>query len=211
MRTLSQIEKEICKRILQGNGRNNFLSNIIDNELKRVCIYVDFTKQKSHLIFTVNNIQNITPEEYTDINQRTESITFYILQVVNLIHILEKEGYILLLERGVNSTEPSQYGRCISNLPSIKHDFVDKNIIKLLCEYSNKEIYATAEFERFCQKDFLARDEQRFRKQILFTQIALGITLLAFLFNILTNISKKNDIIKLDKKQFELIIKSLQK
>lgn len=211
MRILNSSEKEICRRILKGNGANNFLGNIVDSELQGICIYVDRKNIQSHLIFTVNDINNISSEEYEKLSEATGSITPYILEVVNLINQLEKEGYILLLERGINSMEPSKFGRCVSNLPSIEHHFVDKNFIQLLCDYSNKEIYTTEEFNRFCNNNFLARDEQRFRKQMRFTQIALGIAIAALLFNIIINFFvEKNDVVKIDKAQLESIIKTIK-
>ena len=38
MRILNKNEQDLCKRILAGNGNNNYLGNIINNKLWGVCI-----------------------------------------------------------------------------------------------------------------------------------------------------------------------------
>ncbi|MFY1045743.1 hypothetical protein [Chryseobacterium sp. GP-SGM7] len=208
MRILSDLEKEICTKILKNSGSNNFIANIIDTDLKGVCIEVKRNPKSAGLIFTINS-DIPTDEEKENIIFRTEKLSFFILQLVNLLKMLEKDGYILLLERGSNSKQDNKFGRCISNLPSIKHTFSDENIISLLCAYSNKEIYSTDEFERFCKNGFVPRDEQRFKKQITITQSALGIAILALLFNICYNLFKAtSDNIKINKNQYQGIIQN---
>jgi hypothetical protein len=205
MRILNEIEKELCRRILEGVGPNNFLGNIIYNKLNGVCIHVDIEQKQSHLIFTIyNNIE----EEQTSILNRIQSLSYYILQTVNLIELLEREGYILLLERSINSQEPTTFGGCVQNLPRITHNFVDQNVIDLICKYSNKEIYITEEFERFCKKNFLARDEQRFQRQTTFTLIAITIAIIALIFNIYINFfnEKANQEFSIDSKQFKILL-----
>ena len=118
----------------------------------------------------------------------------------------------MMLERGSNSQQPNRFGRCVTNLPNIIYDFKDQSVINLLCEYTNKEIYVTEEFSRFCKKGHIARDEQRFKRQISITQIALGVAILALLLNVGINLVKKTpDSITINKIQIESIKESIDK
>ncbi len=209
MRLLGTTEKEICNRILLNNGRNNFLANIIDQDLNGVCILTSHSPRTASLEFTIAG-QLPTPAETNAIISRTEDLSLFILQTVNLLKMLEEDGYILLLERGSNSNQPSKFGRCVGNLPSVTYTFQDPNVINLLCEYSKKEIYSTEEFVRFCKKGYVPRDEQRFRFQIRITQIALAVATLALLFNVYINFRDKGiQNTKIDVTQFDKLINSM--
>jgi hypothetical protein len=211
MRLLSKLEKELCDRILKGSGSNNFLANIIDSRLQDVCIEVDYLNKKARLILTIRN-QTPTNEESDAIIGKVQEISELVLQLVNLLQLLVKEGYILMLERGLNSKETKRYGQCVSNAPSMDYTFKDQNIVDLLCEYSNKEIYATEEFRRFCKKGYIARDEQRFQRQILFTQIALAVSSVALLFNVISNLLRKSpDSITINQEQIQSLKESIDK
>lgn len=96
-------------------------------------------------------------EESNAIIEKVEEISELVLQLVNLLQLLVKEGYVLMLERGSNSKEPKTFGRCFRNTLSIDYTFKDQNIIDLFCEYTNKEFYVTEEFRRFCKKGYIAR------------------------------------------------------
>lgn len=211
MRLLSKLEKELCDRILKGSGSNNFLANIIDSRLQDVCIEVDYQKTKARLILTIRN-ETPTTEESDAIIEKIQKISELVLQLVNLLQLLVKEGYILMLERGLNSKETKRYGQCVSNAQSMGYTFKDQNIVDLLCEYSNKEIYATEEFRRFCKKGYIARDEQRFQRQILFTQIALAVSSVALLFNVISNLLRKSpDSITINQEQIQSLKESIDK
>lgn len=131
-----------------------------------------------------------TDGEATNIIQRIEEISLIILETVNLIKLLEKENYILTLQRAPNENE-FKFGGCIGNVPQISYPFADENISKLLIEYLQKEIYVTEEFRRFCLYGFIARDEQRFRKQFRITITALIVTIIALLLNTIFNLLPK--------------------
>ncbi|QDW20647.1 hypothetical protein [Flavobacterium sp. KBS0721] len=210
MRLLSKLETNICDRILKNSGSNNFLANIIDSDLKGVCIIVNRSPRSASLDFTIRN-QAPTPSESEYIINKTEELSLFILQVVNLIKMLEKDGYILLLERGSNGMVSNKFGSCVSNLPSVGYNFNDQNVIDLLCEYTNKEIYSTEEFKRFCENGYVPRDEQRFKRQILITQIALGVAIFALIFNLIINIKDKpTQKVEIEKNQYEAIQSSIK-
>jgi hypothetical protein len=190
MRILSRNEQDLCRRMLDGNGMDNYLSNIIDPQLAGVCISIIRNPQHVDLEFTIQN-ESPTPEETSKILDRTYEITRDILTAVTLIKMLEREGYIMLIQRATDLPSTSKFGRCIGNMPSIRHHFSDRNIAELLIEYNFKEIEITEEFKRFCDRGFIGRDEQRFRKQISITISALVVAILALLVNTFFNLLPK--------------------
>ncbi|MDR2269485.1 MAG: hypothetical protein LBF27_01150 [Sphingobacterium sp.] len=211
MRLLSSLEKDLCNQIIKHAGPNNFIGNIIDKHLQNVCIVVNRNNNSVSLEFTIRN--NIPSREETNaIFEKLEEISMLTLQLVNLLQLLIKDGYIMMLKRSGNSQPIMRFGGCIGNMPSVPYTFSDENITKLLLEYSDKEIYSTEEFKRFCEKGHIARDEQRFIRQITITQTALVITVLALLFNIYINLFyKKNNTVTLNNLQMQSIHESIEK
>ena len=125
----------------------------------------------------------MSPLNFIHVKKRNTEVCELILEVVNLIQLLEKEHYIMTLRRANQFQNPMSMGRGVVNLPCISSDIPDSNITNLLIEYCEKEIYVTEEFRLFCNRGFIARDEQRFQKQIKLTYGALIISILALLFN----------------------------
>src|SRR5882672_9973677 len=134
MRLLNGEEQALCIKILDGNGHNNYLGNIIDHQLEGVCISVLFDTGIVNLEFTIQN-QFPTDKETEHIIERVSQISIEILTAVNLINILEKDGYIMLLQRANQMDNHSKFGRCISNLPSVTYQFPYKAISNLLKDY----------------------------------------------------------------------------
>jgi len=190
MRILSTEEQDLCSRILKGSGQNNFLGNIIDHKLAGVCIDITKNPQNVFLEFTTRN-KFPTSEEGEVMIARINEISFFTLTTVTLINLLEKEGYILLIQRATVPSNHSRFGGCIGNLPSVTSQFTDKNISDLLIQYCDKEIIATEEFKRFCKHKFIARDEQRFQTQFIVSIFALILTTIALLVNIFFNLLPK--------------------
>lgn len=183
MRSLNKEEQQFCNRILQGNGNNNYIGNIIDDKLDNVRIVMNRQNSSVQIRVTISS-QNHTDEDTSYVIKRNTEVCELILEVVNLIQLLEKEHYIMTLRRANQFQNPMSMGRGIVNLPSISSDIPDSNITNLLIEYCEKEIYVTEEFRLFCNRGFISRDEQRFQKQIKLTYGALKISILALLFNI---------------------------
>lgn len=182
MRSLNKEEQQFCNRILQGNGNNNYIGNIIDDKLDNVRIVMNRQYSGVEILVTISN-QNPTDEDLNYVKKRNTEVCELILEVVNLIQLLEKEHYIMTLRRGNQVQNPMSMGRGCVNLPCIRSNMPDSNIANLLIEYCEKEIYVTEEFRLFCNRRFIARDEQRFQKQIKLTYGALIISILALLFN----------------------------
>lgn len=191
MRLLNKDEQEFCRRILNGNGNNNYLGNIIDDKLWGVRISITRSPQRNvDLLFTIQN-QQPTQEEIDMTLQRSQDISVLILNVVNLIKLLEKENYIMLLQRATQIPNQSMFGQGIGNLPFITSNFSDPTISTLLIDYVDKEIFVTEEFRQFCKNGFIARDEKRFRRQIFITTSALCVAILALVINTVFNLLPK--------------------
>jgi len=182
MRSLNKEERQFCNSILQGNGNNNYIGNIIDDKLDNVRIVMNRQYSSVEILVTISN-QSPTDEDLNYVKKRNTEVCELILEVVNLIQLLEKEHYIMTLRRANQFQNPMSMGRGIVNLPCISSDIPDSNITNLLIEYCEKEIYVTEEFRLFCNRGFISRDEQRFQKQIKLTYGALIISILALLFN----------------------------
>ena len=182
MRSLNKEERQFCNSILQGNGNNNYIGNIIDDKLDNVRIVMNRQYSSVEILVTISN-QSPTDEDLNYVKKRNTEVCELILEVVNLIQLLEKEHYIMTLRRANQFQNPMSMGRGVVNLPCISSDIPDSNITNLLIEYCEKEIYVTEEFRLFCNRGFISRDEQRFQKQIKLTYGALIISILSLLFN----------------------------
>ena len=187
MRLLNENEQELCLRILNGHGHDNYLGNIIDDKLEGVCISGQRDTGNVQLLFNFWSGGKVpTDEETNNIIQRIEEISLLILETVNLIDLLEKENYILSLQRSPHD-ETFQFGGCVGNIAKIPYNFPDKKISKLLIEYIQKEFYVTEEFRQFCRHGFISRDERRFRSQNRNQWIAIGVALFAALTSLFFN------------------------
>ena len=174
MRLLSEQEQELCKRILQGDGRNNYLANILDSYLFGAKITINKEKQ------TVCIRYKMFAQDYDSfpLFERDAEIRRLILETVTLIKLLQQEGYIMLFMNA--SEEPnSSIGAGPDILISadeetqtieITSEIKDASVIKLLAEYSSKEIYVTEEFRAFCENDYIPRSDVQFNKNLNLTR-----------------------------------------
>ena len=112
MRLLSKLEQELCWLILQGNGNNNYLANILDGYLPDAKIYVSKKKEKKEKkkpeVYILYKML-ARDEEKFPLGERDDQIRSLILETVALIKLLEQEGYILLfMNTTVESPPPNR-------------------------------------------------------------------------------------------------------
>lgn len=87
MRLLSELEQKICDCILTREGPNNLLQNVLDPLLGNVKIEVKDVGEKYEVeICYKERVSDSEDEETHEL----------ILTAVNLIQLLEREGYIML-------------------------------------------------------------------------------------------------------------------
>jgi hypothetical protein len=191
MRLLSKEEKDLCKIMLDGNNGYNCIQNIIDHKLNDILISVNKPKKEVEILFPVwtNDVSKLPTEK---IQTRLNEVGLLILTTCNLISLLEKEGYIMVYQKANQVSDLSKFGQGIGNATgNVSHQFSDKKVSEILIDYIDKVIVTTEEFDRFCKKGFIARDEQRFKKQIGIAYTALAVALLAAFVNLGFNLWTK--------------------
>lgn len=222
MRQLSTEEQKIAKLIYDGHGPN--LPTILDNKLQRVRICVQREPVNMTILFKINQ-ETPTEQDSFEVVNRANFLGVDIITTVNLLKILQTEGYIILYERANNIDNVSYYGQGAEKGHSIKYRFPDLKIIELFAEYSSKDIIATPEFKRFVEHGYISRDEQRFQLQITTATTALNTSkralrvsttalifaILIGLTNLLYNIfGKKNNPVKINEAQVNGLLQEVK-
>jgi hypothetical protein len=115
---------------------------------------------------------------------REVSVT--IVTAINLLQMLEKDGYIMLYRSANNISSISTFGQCARNLPNVPYKFADPAISKILIDYHSKEIITTQAFTEFCQRGYIARDEQRYKRQVTIATIAVCVSTASCFFSAFT-------------------------
>lgn len=177
MRLLSKEEQELCRRILQGDGRNNYLANILDSYLFGAKITINKEKQ------TVCIRYKMFAKDYDSfpLFERDAEIRRLILETVTLIKLLQQEGYIMLF---MNASEEPNFsigaGPDIlisadgeEQTVEIESEIKDAYVIQLLAEYSSKAIYVTEEFRAFCANGCIPRSDVQFNQNLELTKQSL--------------------------------------
>ena len=170
----------MCRRILKGDGRNNYLANILDSYLPDAKIYVKKEEQKVSIHYKMF----VRYYETFPLFERDAQIRRLILEAVTLIKILEQEGYIMLFMNA--SEEPnSSIGAGPDKLISvdgeeeiieIESKISDPSVINLLIEYNPKEIYVTKEFRVFCANGYIPRADVQFNQNLELTHQSLKLS-----------------------------------
>jgi len=186
MRILNEEEKKLCAKILTGAGRNNYLGNLIDDKLDGVRVHIIRSLKKVELLFQTQT-DILAPEEQEALIDRIIDTTNELIMAIKLIHLMENEGYIFLVQNANQVDDEKQFGRGVGNAPSVASDLSDSKIATLLMDYTDKEIYITEEFKEFCANGFIAKDQYRFQRQIKVAAIALIVAALALVLNTFFN------------------------
>ena len=178
MRLLSKLEQQLCWLILQGDGHYNYLANILDGYLPDAKIYV--SKQKEPKVYILYKMFARDRENFP-FDERDAQIRRLILVTVNLIKLLEQEGYIMLFMS--TTVEPNlSIGAGPDKIISVdgeeeiietRSDIEDASVIKLLIEYNPKEIYVTEEFRVFCANGCIPRADVQFNQNLELTKQSL--------------------------------------
>lgn len=186
MRLLSKLEQQLCWLILQGDGHYNYLANILDGYLPDAKIYVSKQKekeqeeQKEPKVYILYKMFARDRENFP-FDERDAQIRRLILVTVNLIKLLEQEGYIMLFMS--TTVEPNlSIGAGSDKIISVdgeeeiietRSDIEDASVIKLLIEYNPKEIYVTEEFRVFCANGCIPRADVQFNQNLELTKQSL--------------------------------------
>ncbi len=176
MRLLSKQEQELCRRILSlGDDQNNILQNILDPSLEYAKVWGYYEKGKPKVKIL---LENSSAHEATF--SRAEEISREILMAVNLIKLLERDGYIMLLQDLPKKPSNLIFGGGAANQPYESFDINDDDVVKLLVDYSFTRIYVTEEFRVFCENDYIPRSDVQFNENLNLTKQTLELTKRSF-------------------------------
>ena len=193
MRLLSKQEQEFCRRILsRGDDLNNILLNILDPDLEYARIYVreEEGKTKATILQADFSAHKATLSEFEEISRA-------ILMAVNLIKLLERDGYIMLLQELPEKSSNFTFGGGPTNQPYEPFDINDDDVVKLLVDYSFTRIYPTEEFRVFCKNGYIPRSDVQFNENLKLTKqsldqarisnwIAIATLIITFLFSLVS-------------------------
>lgn len=148
---------------------------------------------------------------------RFEEISRVILMAVNLIKLLERDGYIMLLQDLSKKPSNVTFGSGAANQPYEQFDINDDDVAKLLMDYSFIRIYVTEEFRVFCANGYIPRADVQFNQNLKLTKQSLELTKQSLeltnqgleLTN--QNLELTNQSIELSKQSLELTRQSLKK
>lgn len=185
MRVFSDIEKELLRRILSGQGRN--LYSLIDPYIAGTSFHASRKDNKLTIFFQVD-----APAQPTLIHlERVQEIQSLLIQAVNLIKLFEDKGYFFTYEGAHRIGNEFTFGRAVINQPSIGYEFPDTRVSELFCKYASVEIFITPELQKFIDDGFRARDEVRADRQYKRTGIAIVIAIIGLLLNFSFSIYKE--------------------
>lgn len=192
MRRLSEQEKNLCCLILRGDGPNNFLGNILDPYLPDATICMWYEREKPRLMIIHENPHRDRSEDL--IFKRETELRKLLLVTVNLIQLLEREGYIMLFmpmtrqgsqmiemgaryNTGCRAEEVENRKICsVKDCLRIGSDIQDDVVAELLIKYASREIYVTEEFRAFCENGYIPRSDIQFSQSLELTNQSLEVT-----------------------------------
>jgi hypothetical protein len=172
MRQLSTFEQQLMRRMKEGQGNN--LPNLIDPFLEGIRII--FNRQESHVEILAESTQpQPEDDEVQQILDRINTTSEIVVSAVNLLNLLEREGYIIIYTAANQIDNQVTFGQGAVNLPSVSYEFPDERISELLIKYSTQEIVFTPEADEYVERNFITRDEQRHRENISLTKKSISI------------------------------------
>lgn len=225
MRLLNDLEKLYCERIVTGaNQKKNNMSLIVEPDLADVLVRihrkkgvpsVDVNFDNSNVVRTTDSkTANSTWTSRIEDPNRLRSVYLNLITAVNLIKLLEKDGYVLTYQDD-EIPEDVAFGRGKVDFGTMGlfYDMSDDDLIKDIKRYAVRDLIVTEEFRRFVHEGFIARDEQRYKRQIRTALIALIVASFAALsnfgFNLHTKFSKKET--QISQNQIDTLVLSIEK
>ena len=212
MRILSSKEKQLCKQIIQNTANHFLLGELFQEDLEGQRIEIDFKEKTVKVFLLVDGVEKVALGQAVWFNADIYlNLSRNVINIVNLIQLLIKEGYVV----AYNSTQSSPSlvlgtGKVVDE--NAFYHFPDPEVKDLIMKYASKQVIVTDEFKRFCHNGFIARDEQRFRRQIRTAYLALGIASFAALTNLGFNIHTKlfTNSSKIQQNQVDTLVKAIK-
>lgn len=208
MRALDKAEKRFVDSIISLQSPA-FVANLIDALAPNLLI-----QQSTTLPGTLDisyGIANGSPtaQEKRKAQEAIEKLSIDLIVVLNLLKMLESEGYIVLYH-AAPASPLSSIGSMATNSSSISMSFPDSSFSKVLIDNWDKIIFVTPELKRFQSKGYISRDEQKFKVQRGLATGSLLISIFALLLTTYFNISKSSSPTKINNEQFSEVLTTLQ-
>ncbi|MEA2105128.1 MAG: hypothetical protein U9P82_00175 [Bacteroidota bacterium] len=179
MRILNKFEKYLVTQMCQVDWHGNLnIPNLLDNYLQGLRIQIKREQNTVELLFETQTVQP-DENETTALIDKIGGINQIIISTVNLISLLEKEGYIVLFNSATQIDNEVTFGQGAVNLPFVTYTFPDEKTKNLLIDYTTKQIIPSTELDEYKKNKFLTRDDLKFRKNIRMAWIAILISIVS--------------------------------
>ncbi len=175
MRLLSDFEKQLVLRLrdirnVAGiQGVCNLVS-LIDPYIQDCNIIIRRQPRSANILFENN-------QGAQGIIESVNRVLDTIITAVNLLKLLEENGYIYSYINANQRPNPLEYGGLQQNLTNtVSHTIPSPAITKLLLQYSSQEILLTSEFDAFIERGYISREDHQFNQNYNLTRISVGIS-----------------------------------
>jgi len=151
-----------------------------------------YEREKPRLMIIHENPHRDRSEDL--IFKRETELRKLLLVTVNLVQLLEREGYIMLfmpmtrqgsqmIEMGARYNTGCRAGEVenrkicsVKDCLRIGSDIQDDVVAELLIKYASREIYVTEEFRAFCENGYIPRSDIQFSQSLELTNQSLEVT-----------------------------------
>lgn len=188
MRKLSKFEESLIRQMTEKEWYGNLnIPNLLDNYLTGLRIRIYKREKKVEILFEIQN-KIPTELETKTIISRVGEINELIISTVNLINLLENEGYIIQFNSNTQDDNEITFGRGAVNLPSVSYTFPDNRTAELLVKYATTQIIVTQELQQYIKAGFKTREEIRHSQNMQLAWIGIGISILATIISLFFNV-----------------------
>lgn len=174
MRVFAEEEKSIINKILNGEGYARNLINMLADtrELSAVRIEINRSHETANFLFEIQ-AEEPTDQEMNWGIERHKHLIELIITHVTLLRYIENEELAVFFDPALSTDNIIKFGFGASNMPYYSMEINDKNIVKLLIKYIQKEIKPSPLLFQLVKNDYLTDEEIKFKKQNFVTWIAV--------------------------------------
>ncbi|GGC77800.1 hypothetical protein [Vreelandella lutescens] len=188
MRTLDEEEKNLIKRIVEGQGYSRNIVNILDGHcfLEKAIVKIDGARKSGEVLYESHCKTPSSPsqEELDALAGQQNDLLLLLIKYLMLLRYLEDEHLVTLFDPALSSNKIVSFGDGLSNVQHISMPIYDSNLVELLLRYTRKEIIPSPALRDFVSNNFRTLDERRFSKQHAATWTAIVLSALIGIYGI---------------------------
>jgi len=175
MRLLNTDEKKIIEIMYKEQNSSRFIYNCINEYLDNEELKINKSKKKLSIV-TINDTQDIET-----IDTRILKIEKYIVVLISLIKVFEREGYIYLYKRINTSNTDESIGIC-SGENTIEKILQDERLYNLVVTYLDYSVITTPSLDDLRLNKYISLEDRKYNKShkltvfALISSILIGIT-----------------------------------